>query len=499
MKEYKIITGQFAFSYFNKILFMVVNVLLFATLTTYLSKGEYGILSLLFITISLFAGYLDLGLHQYILKDFPGLKAASRQKKFNSIFSFELIVCCVFFIVGLLIVYPLINYFNYQQYWIPVLLSLFIISVTPLYSFLSNLLFARQKISTSQSFSLIHMLWRVLIVVLPFVLGFLSLNYVFGLRFGIVVLSIICLLVYTFRKDKLKIVIPSRSVIRKALLFSFPIIPLTVSMHLIGAADRYIIGIFHGSALVGSYAYFYSLLSFILSFAIFPTALLFTYAAKEFRKNKEKSNFFLNASAKYSLLLLIPGLIGMFVLRNEIVTLISGPKYLSEMYVLFFLLLFPVLEFFSVFYRRAILLRNKTKYLAFCYILTGVFNIVANVILIPKYHMIGAAIATIISYILLVWLLFRKAKRYVSWNNEYIKVDRILMSALVMGAVLYFFHPTEIVSKIITIIFGAGIYFVCLFITHTFVDQELDLIKSIIRGMPIKQVLGFSSKIFKRK
>jgi len=181
------------------------------------------------------------------------------------------------------------------------------------------------------------------------------------------------------------------------------------------------------------------------------------------------------------------------------VTLISGPKYLSEMYVLFFLLLFPVLEFFSVFYTRAIMLRNKTKYLAFCYIVTGVFNIVVNVILIPKYHMIGAAIATIISYLLLVWLLFRKAKQYVSWNNEYIKLDRILMSAFVMGVVLYFFHPTEIVSKIITIIFGAGIYFVCLFITKTFIDQELDLIKSIIRGMPIKQVLGFSSKIFKRK
>ena len=89
MREYKTIVGQLAFSYLNKIITVLASFLLFVILTRFLSKGDYGVVSLFFVTISLLATYLNLGLSVYVVKEFAGLKEKLRQKKLSSLFSFQ--------------------------------------------------------------------------------------------------------------------------------------------------------------------------------------------------------------------------------------------------------------------------------------------------------------------------------------------------------------------------------------------------------------------------
>jgi len=49
-----------------------------------------------------------------------------------------------------------------------------------------------------------------------------------------------------------------------------------------------------------------------------------------------------------------------------------------------------------------------------------------------------------------------------------------------MGVVLYFFHPIEIFTKILTIILGAAVYFGVIFLTKTFGKEELHLMRSML-------------------
>jgi len=50
-----------------------------------------------------------------------------------------------------------------------------------------------------------------------------------------------------------------------------------------------------------------------------------------------------------------------------------------------------------------------------------------------------------------------------------------------MGIIISFIRPEYAVTKILTIVFGAGIYFALLFLSNTFVHDEIKLITSIIR------------------
>jgi len=156
---------------------------------------------------------------------------------------------------------------------------------------------------------------------------------------------------------------------------------------------------------------------------------------------------------------------------------------------------FPLFEYFSHFYRRGCILLNKTKYLAVIYVCVGILNIVLNIILIPRFYLIGAAIATVITYLVLFILLFIEGKAIIKWNNDFIKIHKIIFCALIMGIIISFLHPTEIISKLLTIAFGAVIYFILLFVFKTFVNDEIKLIKSILDSRPLSKRL--SKKIFR--
>jgi len=350
----------------------------------------------------------------------------------------------------------------------------------------------------AEAFGLLRSIWMPLLILFALIYGYLNLEIIFSVKFAIILLSTLYMFFVVTKKYPITITFPSKSILKKALVFSLPLLPLTVSEYLISAGDRYILGFFHGSAAIGSYAYFYSILIYILGFFMLPNNMLFPYAAREFKKgNKKKTNFFFNAGAKYSLMLVIPALVGFFILRKEIITMISGSKYLGDLYILPFLIVFPLFEFFSGFYRNICILEGKTKYLAVTYVSAGIVNIALNFILIPKFHLVGAAVATIITYVLLFVLMYLEGKQSVSWDNSFVQIHKIILSAAIMGAVISFFHPTEIVSKIITIAFGAVIYFICIFATRTFVKAELDLIRSILYHKSIRKAVGAASKTCK--
>jgi len=73
MKEYKVISGQLIFSYFSKFALLAFNLGLFSVLTRYLSKGEYGLVSIFFVTIMLVSIAISNGLPEFIIKEYSGL------------------------------------------------------------------------------------------------------------------------------------------------------------------------------------------------------------------------------------------------------------------------------------------------------------------------------------------------------------------------------------------------------------------------------------------
>jgi len=490
MKEYKVISGQLIFSYFSKFALLAFNLGLFSVLTRYLSKEEYGIVSIFFVTIMLVSIAICNGLPEFIIKEYSGLGHKLRVKRFSTLLSFVLILSACVTFIAFLISTPLITFFNLQNYSNVIIYILLTILLFPSYRLFTSYLTAKQKIKSTECVSLLDNSWMLIVIGTALFLGYVSVFYIFQIRFVFHVIALLFVVYLLRRTDKIRLVKPDKRVLKKALDFSLPMLPLLVAVYFINAGDRYILAFLKGSAAVGSYAYFYSLLSIVLLLAMLPTAMLFTYSAREFKKNKAKSDMFFNVGVKYSLLLLIPALIGLYVLRQEIVTLITGPKYVDDLYLLIYLLVFPLFEYFVFLYRKIFLLIDRTKFLAKIYIGACLLNIILNFMLIPYIGIVGAALATIISYLLLSIIMIKKGKGLVKWNYSFMKIRNIIISAVIMGIIISFIHPEYAVTKILTIVFGAGIYFALLFLSNTFVQDEIKLVKSILESRPLSKRLS---------
>jgi len=76
--------------------------------------------------------------------------------------------------------------------------------------------------------------------------------------------------------------------------------------------------------------------------------------------------------------------------------------------------------------------KRKTKYIAYTTIGVAILNIGLNFLLIPKYKMMGAAVATIISFAALYFTTYFIANRFYKIPYENLKLLKMLILAIVL-------------------------------------------------------------------
>ena len=115
---------------------------------------------------------------------------------------------------------------------------------------------------------------------------------------------------------------------------------------------------------------------------------------------------------------------------------------------------------------------NQQRYLTKAFVLGVLFNLVGNLLLIPVFGFIGAAVVTILSEVCLLLLFARRVRRHVgvvAWPDL---TWRPLLSAVAMGTVLY--GMTSIgVDVWLAILPGWAVYAAALALTGGFTDSDL--------------------------
>jgi len=483
MQQYKTITKQILFNYIIKALDFGLMFLLFMVLTRVLSVSDFGIYSILSVTILLLSGILRFGLDEFLVRDVAGKRGKIKIKKFSILFKFLFLSSIV--IIGLILIFnlPLLKLFHLQEISFSFKMVLLIIFCLTLSLFINNGYYQAKKEMNKVIFFdfLLKSLWALPVIIMVLFYS-IDLNKLFLLRF-LVIFIIFLLLIFLMKKNKASFFIPlNRNYIKKGLTFGGPIIFLIISQLVITASDRYILGFFHGSIKVSLYSYIYSLLNFVLVISYTIAMIFYPYIVEAWnQKKKEKSNFLFNAYFKYSLMICLPCTIGLFILRKELITMISGPKYLLALPIFPILMFFPLLDMGTILYQKTLLIKNKTATISIIYLIGMSLNIILNFLLIPKYHFYGAAIATIITYIVIFSIFFIKARNNIQFDFSFTRLKGILISVVIMGIVISFIHPKIYLTKIFTIILGIFVYLIALFITKSFVKEELVFIKSLIK------------------
>lgn len=216
------------------------------------------------------------------------------------------------------------------------------------------------------------------------------------------------------------------------------------------------------------------------SFNIVPTALMISVLplmSKYYGVSKNNFERIYQLSFKYLLIFIVPVAVGISIFSDSIASIFYGKEFLSSGIALRILIWAEVFVFLGM-VNNSILISAQKQILD--PIFTGasaVVNIVLNFILIPKYSLVGAAIASLISYSVgpIMGYFIRPTHFYSCCMLRYSL--RPIFASLLMGCFIYCMRDYFLIS----VIASPCIYLLILYFIKGISQDDIRIVKSVCR------------------
>tara|TARA_R110002051_G_scaffold78899_1_gene142532 strand:- start:8324 stop:9556 length:1233 start_codon:yes stop_codon:yes gene_type:complete len=301
------------------------------------------------------------------------------------------------FIIGItfmLFVSFLYFFYNIFDLFFLVIFLLFMLLST-MHSILSDYLNIHNQIFDFSRLSLVKSLSGLIFISIFLVLGLKFMSHVQLLwmmhLMGVVMTVSIFISKYKLITTSFKI--GYDTFLKKYIRFGAPLIFLALWSWVNNYFDRYAIeyflsmkevGIYNASYAVGSK--FFLMLGPI--FIILLTPMVYTQTKKEIKKNT------INRYGFYYLICGLPLLIIIYLIKDNIGNLLLSEAYRDGFYIIFWIALSFFIITISNLYESIFYVEQNTKVIMFGNIIAAVINIILNILLIPFYGVMGAALAT---------------------------------------------------------------------------------------------------------
>ena len=197
--------------------------------------------------------------------------------------------------------------------------------------------------------------------------------------------------------------------VERARLFfktALPLLPVFLFSWVIQLSDYYLLTYFRGAEAVGKYAVVYSIASVVISLSYALNYFWFPVSARLWIDDREKYRRFFKALFTVFVACLL--LMVMFFELNShwIMALLVKKMEYQDAYVIMGAIAFSYSMQVLITLLTAPLYSNlNTKAICYCYMIGGIINTLLNLLLIPGNGIIGAAVSTAVSYLVVTLLL----------------------------------------------------------------------------------------------
>lgn len=446
---------------------------------------QYGLLSLALVIFSFSAFIALFGFSDCIVryvsyfynkKDYPRLKGAILfPLKFT--FSISVLIGASLFIFS-----DWISLTFFHDIRLSVLLKVFafVIPFDVIRNDLQGVLLAFKKVKGLMiAKNLTENVSKVLILTILILLGYGLIGAT--IAYGLAIFLSALVSFYYFRKlESYKLISSNVKAVylkKEMLAYALPLLFTSIVFFFIGWTDTFMIGYFKNAYDVGIYnaAYPTAYLMWLFPSSILMLALpimteLYT------SKNKEAFNYLLKKIIKWIFTFnLILVLIFSFF-ASEILSVLFGSQYASGNYVLIILSVSFFIFYISQSFENVFLTLNKTKIILYNAISAASLNIVLNYILIPKMGILGAAIGTGISLLLIASLRAFESYFFLKTFHFDKSFWKILLSGFIALAITKLFvHYTFSSFNILALIFVFSsfiIVYACSLLLSHFLDKD---------------------------
>jgi O-antigen/teichoic acid export membrane protein len=269
--------------------------------------------------------------------------------------------------------------------------------------------------------------------------------------------------------------------IRKILIFSWPLALTSLSIAVYHRIDRVLIAQYLNAYQLGLYATADNIASLI---SIVPIAFMTSVypVLSKLVGDLDRFNRTSNISFRWVIVFCV-GMAGFLTLLGPTLTsIVYGDKFLFSGEILRVLSWAQVSVCYGVVISQVLISQNLQRYILISTTIGAVVNLIGNLIVLPIYGVLGAAWVTVISYSLsgiFIFLLFPSTRQY-STNGISILLKASMVTCLALGAGYIFRGKEFFVLGIYLIIFLSGIW-----LFHLFDGSDIKLVLAAIPKLSI--------------
>ncbi len=465
-------------------------------LARFLMPEGYGIYSLVLSTTMIFCTFADLGVNRALTKYISTSLVKNRKKiapYYKYLLKIKLIVSLTVSILLLILSYPLSFYvFKNSALFLPFLVASFYVFILSLDGFYTQIFYSIEKSQYVTFKESITQILRILLALIVFY--FIASSYqIIGVFFSLILIHLFILFLLLFYLKKLIPDLHKKSEVeidkKRVRKFIGFLTIASISTIFFIYIDSIMLGLFLSPKYVGYYRAAFSLVFGIAGLISFPHAILLPIFSKVHKFEIEKV---LDKVFRFTAILAIPSSFGFLVFGRYFIKLFYGSSYLPSSLPIYFLafLILPMIAvgnlvlFFSA--------KEKPQIFAKLIVITSIFNILLNLILIksllkisPLWATAGAGIATVVSWYFYFLISFYISKKRFNLNISLKHIIKPFIASLIMAGILFylltFIKELTIILGILLILLAMLIYFSLMIVIKGITKEDLDVFKILIK------------------
>ncbi len=446
----KVLTNT-AVQILGKVITAVISIAIIKLITVYLGRAGYGEYTTIYEFLAFFGIVADFGIFQIAVREmsrFPD----RREQIFGNILSLRVLLTTISMAVAAGLVWLIPQYADSQ---IPA--GVAIAAITTFFTLLTGTLSSALQVALEMQKAVIaqivgkvvafgFMLWVIFYAfTLDPATGFYQL-----LVAGIAGNSVMLVLTYFYARR----IIPVRlrfdwgfwwEIIQKALPYGTAIILATIYFRI----DVILLSLLKDSEEVGVYGVAMRIVENLQMIPVFFMNSALPVMTRLLTDNLTKLRLLIQYAFDFLLMLGVPLVVGGIVLAYPLIVVVSSPEFISDLSIGFYgsdialqiLLVAMLLAFISNLFGYTLLAGNQQIKLLYIAAGAAVFNVLANLAVIPEWGFRGAALTSIASEVIVIVAGFWLVRSLTGVRLRLWTTGKICLAAGVMGVTVWWLQP----------------------------------------------------------
>jgi len=417
---------------------------------------------------AIFSIFIDIGLTNVLTRE-----VAKDNKNISNLLSSVLAIKIPLAAVSLLLVFLLINFMGYEQLtrqlvYISSICMVLDSFTTSFYAVLRGFHNLTYESISSVIFQLIVLTFGLFATYsglgLQYIISALALASIFNIIFS-----------FTALKKNIKIKIKpiyNTILIKKILKITIPFAFFAIFQKLYMYLDSVLLSMLAGDRYVGYYQIAFKIIFALQVFPMAFVASLYPAMSNYWVNNKRQLNISFERAINYLIMLSLPITIGTIAIADKLILVFKDqfqdavlPMQIIMLAVLFIFINFPIGSLLNA--------CDKQKQNTINMGIVVILSIALNLILIPKFNVIGASITVLITNILMTILGLFHAWKIIKYNYKKILIILLksMVSAIFMGISAFYLKSYTNIFLVIGV--SATIYFTLLFLLKAYTKNDI--------------------------